>query len=129
MLRKGILLELNSSSGFKTLKPRQDYITLDLESCYGGFLKFDLFCWYWNLFLHCKTHCPQFGQKWPDSKIKKTLMNFRLWNQDKNNLKKDNLTFCWLLLVYDHFVGTEKHIFMLFSTHKTPINHYYPKNV
>ena len=56
-------------------------------------------------------------QKW------KILMNFRLWNQDKNKLIKDILTFCGLLLVYCHFVGTEKHIFMLFSTNKTPINH------
>ena len=26
--------------------------------------------WYWNLFLHSKTHRPQFGQKWLDLKMK-----------------------------------------------------------
>ena len=59
----------------------------------------------------------------------KILMNFRLWNQDKNKLKRDILMFCGLLLVYCHFVGTEKHIFMHFSTNKTTINEVGPRSI
>ena len=45
----------------------------------------------------------------------KIVMNFRLWNQDKNQMIKVILTFCGPLLVYCCFV-------VLFSSNKTLIN-------
>ena len=63
LLRKGVLndrLELNSSSGFKSLKPRQDYNTLDFKSCYGGLWSLSHFVGTETCFYTVKLTVPSF---------------------------------------------------------------------
>ena len=64
-------------------------------------------------FYTIKLAVPSLDINDPTQKLK-IVMNFRLWNQDKNKLINDILTFCGPLLVYCCFVGTEIHIFCAF---------------